>query len=493
MLKKIGGVVALVGMCALSLFLLNCGSSSSRPSGVVYVLTQGINGGGDTVSSFGLDLDSGELSLVNSNAATCPAATQANPQPCGAPLDIVLDPAGAAAFVLNQGIPCITQANGQCVPTDSSPIAPSIYSYTVNSDGSLSSPGAAVNWTCVSPNGTACSSYYADTAVLMARDDAGQFLFVIDDGVYPYPASCPLIAAAVQSSQNAMDFTGCPSISVFSISGSSLMLVSQSSTYQSPLYLSKIPTSLSAITFTPSTPANASPQELLFVSENYDLCTVSCLPPGSTPNDNALSVYGVSSTGVLSEQPNSPYALAVSNPISVIAVNTTPAGQAANGGVFAFVGSQGSGTGAVNPFQLCTVANETDCSGAAAAENLVVPVLCPPAQTCSVSAGQDPLAMAVDPTNNFLYVLAQSGAVFGFRVNTTQGTLAGLIPTNVPTGSQPVSMAIHPTVNNTGQYLYVSNSNSDSITGFALSTTSGAMSSLPTVITPAAPSGIAVH
>jgi len=56
-----------------------------------------------------------------------------------------------------------------------------------------------------------------------------------------------------------------------------------------------------------------------------------------------------------------------------------------------------------------------------------------------------------------------------------------------------VSMAIHPTVNNTGQYLYVSNSNSDSITGFALSTTSGAMSSLPTVITPAAPSGIAVH
>ena len=61
MSKKIGGVVALAAMCALSLFLLNCGSSSSRPSGLLYVLTQGKQRRtGNNVSSFAIDLNNGE-------------------------------------------------------------------------------------------------------------------------------------------------------------------------------------------------------------------------------------------------------------------------------------------------------------------------------------------------------------------------------------------------------------------------------------------------
>src|SRR5437899_12977578 len=110
MSKKIGGVVALAAMCALSLFLVNCGSSSSRPSGLLYVLTQGSNTG-NAVSMFAIDLNSGNLSLINSNASTCAAAGA-----CGLPLDIVLDPTGAAAFVLNQG---------------------AISSYSVKSDGTF--------------------------------------------------------------------------------------------------------------------------------------------------------------------------------------------------------------------------------------------------------------------------------------------------------------------------------------------------------------------
>src|SRR5207245_10665920 len=76
---------------------LNCGSSSSRPSGLLYVLTQGSNGTGNAVSMFAIDLNSGNLSLINSNASTCATAGA-----CGLPLDIVLDPTGAAAFVLSQ-------------------------------------------------------------------------------------------------------------------------------------------------------------------------------------------------------------------------------------------------------------------------------------------------------------------------------------------------------------------------------------------------------
>src|ERR1700687_4510966 len=102
MSKKIGGCLALMGLCALILFLVNCGSSSSRPSGLLYVLTQGNNGVGNNVTSFAIDLSSGNLSLINSNASTCTSSGTS----CGPPLDIVLDPTGATAFVLNQGVPC---------------------------------------------------------------------------------------------------------------------------------------------------------------------------------------------------------------------------------------------------------------------------------------------------------------------------------------------------------------------------------------------------
>src|SRR5271166_3404860 len=341
MSKKITGVVALVGMCALSLFLLNCGSSSSRPSGLLYVLTQGVNGGPSNISSFSMNLNNGDLSLINFNATTCVTSGT-----CGSPLDIVLDPTGARAYVLNQGIPCIVQVGGGCVPTNNTPIAPSIYSYTANSDGSLSVAGTPAYWTpCnIAPCDGSTSDHtpYPDTAVSMVMDATGAFLFVIDQGSYPVPGyptpgpypSCP----HAPTGPNDM----CPSISVFTIQpGSS----SPTLAIGSPFYLSKIPSALSPIGFIPP---GGSAQELLFVTNNHDICSQACIPP-SPHNDNTLSVYAVSSTGQLSDQPNSPYSLAAPNPISVMAVNTNPPGQNA-GGVFVFVGNQGSQTGGINPF-----------------------------------------------------------------------------------------------------------------------------------------------
>lgn len=474
MSKKIGGVVALASLCALSLFLLNCGSSSSRPSGVVYVLTQGNNSIGENVSSFSLDLGTGGLSLVNSNASTCPtAATPTNPAPCGLPLDILLDPTGATAFVLNQGTPCVQQGN-QCVGAGA--ILPSIYPYTVNSDGSLSAPGTGVNWTT-----------YPDTAVAMARDAAGQFLFVIDEGVYPLPTTCPAIGTALQS------FPGCPSITVFAVKPGSTAL-----TVASQFFLSKTPSALSPIAFTP--PGSTTSQELLFVTNNYDLCTVGCVP-ASPANDSTVSIYSVSSAGVLSELPNSPYAVSAGDPVSVQAVNTNP-GQA-TGGLFVYVG-QGSGVGDVYPFQVCWVQN-ANCSAQDVAGHLMVPLATCPLLSCQVapsSVGSKPLAMLLDPTNNFLYVMSTGqGFVSGFRITTTSGTLTPLNPPSLPTGSQPVSMAMHASVNSvgqalyssSGQFLYTSNASSESITGFTLSTTTGSMSALPPVSTPSVPSGVAAH
>jgi hypothetical protein len=483
MSKKISGVVALVGLCALSLFLLNCGSSSSRPAGILYVLTQGSTGIGNNVNSYAIDLGSGSLSFVNANASTCPTqASQDNPEPCGLPLDILLDPTGATAYVLNQGAPVCPA----CGPGGNNPIAPSIYPYTVNSDGSLSNPGTAVNWTT-----------YPDSAVAMTRDAAGQFLFVIDHGSYPEPLTCPAIGTAASSADVASTYAGCPSISVLAMPkppSTTLTFVSQSSTYQSPFFLSKTPSALSAITFTP--PGGAA-QELLFVSNNYDLCTVACSPQ-TAPNDNTVSVYSVSSSGVLSEQPFSPYAVAAVNPISVQAVYTNPAGEN-SGGLFVYVGNEDPNGGHLYPFEVCTVVGNANCTQAQVTENLMSPLTTCPQLSCQVpptSAGQSPVAMVVDPTNNFLYVVAQgTSQVFGFRISAAAGTLTALSPASYPTGSgaQPGALALHPSVNNTGQFLYVSNSNSSNIMGFALNTTSGSMSSPITINSLPTPSGMAAR
>ena len=450
MSKRIGGVVALAAICALSLFLLNCGSSSSHPTGILYVLTQGNNGVGNNVSSFATDLNSGSLTLINSNAATCNPAGSS----CGPPLDILLDPVGSNAFVLNQGVPVTSTA-------------PTIYSYTVGSDGSLSAPmpdPAMLN--------------VGDLPASAIMDDTGHLLFVATQGVFPSRTDCPPRSSSDSS------FTGCPSIAVFTIQGTTLTAASGS-----PLYVSKIPTGISPVIFTPSGSSTA--QELLFVSNDLDICPT-CMPPH---NDNTVSEYFVNSDGSLTEQSNSPYAVAANDPVSVFAVNT--GGNA--GGLFVYVGKTDSNGGDIYPFQVCTVVGNLGCDAQDVQSNLMTPLqqTCPepPCNQVPPSAvGKNPVQMLVDPTKNFLYVLSEgANTVYGFQINTSVGTLASQNPANQQTGSQPVSMAIHPSVNNTGQFLYISNSDSDSVSVYSLSTTTGSMGSPLTVTAPATPSGLAAH
>src|SRR6266852_553078 len=440
MSKKLGLVVALVGVCALSLFLLSCGSSSSRPSGLLYVLTQGSSGVGNNVSSFAIDLSSGNLSLINSNASTCTTSDVS----CGLPLDIILDPTGATAFVLNQGVP-------------SAAVAPTIYAYTVNSDGSLGAP----------PTTATATLTVGDTAVAMTRDAAGKFLFVIDQGSVPSAANCQFLPPNFPN-------VACASISVFTMQPGSTTL---SAVAGSPFPLGRIPSALSAIALTPPTGAVlpcATTTEFLYVTFNSD---------PAVHNDNTLSAYCLDSSGTPKDlTPNSPYATQP-NPLSVLAVDTNPAGQN-SGGVFVYVGNQGSATGAVSGFQVCTVVGQGNCTQEDVNSELLKPVGTP------TSVGQKPVGMVVDPTNKFLYVVNElSSNVYGFLINTTAGTLTALSPANLSTGSQPVALAMH----SSGKFLYTSNNNASSISAFAVSTTSGSMSSLNTVSSPSGPRGMAAR
>jgi hypothetical protein len=478
MSKKIGVVVVLVGICALGLFLVSCGSSSSRPSGLLYVLTQGSSGTGNNVSSFSIDLGSGGLSLVNANAPTCATGST-----CGPPLDIVLDPTAATAFVLNQGVPC-TQG-GNCVnPCGPAPLTacvsvpPTIYPYTVNSDGSLSSPGTP---TLLShPTSSQDIQDDADAALTMVRDAAGQFLFVVNQGSVPAPANC------VGDPLPQGNFDACPSISVYSTSSTNLTLKGGSILHPgSPLHLSKNPTAISTITFpVPSGVTNApcgatTTEEYVFVTSSHDL--------SNQHFDNALSVYCVDSSGNLTDlTPDPPYTPEV-NPLSVLAVNTTPAGTS-SGGVFVYVGSQpGTGGGALRGFQMCTTVN-TSCGTTDVANAVLRPVGSAP-----TTIGANPVGMVVDPTNKFLYVVGYiQSAVDGFQI-AAAGTLSPLTPASQPTGAQPVAIALHPSVNNTGQFLFTSNSAGANISSIVLSTTTGSMSSPTTVTSPSTPSGMAVR
>jgi len=475
MFKRIGGVLALAGLCALSVFFLSCGSSSSRPSGLLYVLSEEQS----NVSSFAVDLGSGNLSLINSNATTCTTLATA---PCGGPLQISLDPTGATAFVLNQGVPCV---QGQtCVdpcgpqtipPTQCVSIPPTIYGYSINSDGSLSAPATPVVWT--RPLSSTDSQDDADIAVAMLRDAAGQFLFVVNEGSAPtqgnsYLANCPQVPTR--------NFDACPSISVFSTKpGATGATLTGNNCPQTntpcPYRLSRIPTSLSAITYTPS---GGSAQTLLFMTSSKDLT--------ANHNDNELSVYSVDSSGNLAEAPNSPYTTEV-NPTVVQAVNTSPPGQPTAGEIFVYVGNSGSSAGGVGAFELCSQVAPPSCRQSDVDNHLLFSVGTP------TNVGQNPVAMVVDPTNSFLYI-ACNGAnqVYGFSMGTSSGKLTALNPANQPTGSQPVALAMHGGINTNSEFLYASNNGSSNISGWPIVATTGSMGNAITVqFTPGAPSGMA--
>jgi hypothetical protein len=267
----------------------------------------------------------------------------------------------------------------------------------------------------------------------------------------------------------------------------------------SPFYLSKIPTALSVVT----SPSSTNAQELLFVTNNQDICTANCvLPP---PSDNTVSVYSVGSSGGLTEQPNSPYIVDATNPVAVMAVNTNQTDIPNSGGLFVYVGTNTQSGGDVYPFEICTVVNAY-CTQ----QDVELAILTPLRVSCNTqcinvaptAAGLNPVQMVADPTNNFLYVLSEgSSQLFAFKINTTAGTLTALAPASQPTGSQPVSMALHASVNSqgqpiysaSGQFIYVANTLSSNITAFGLSTANGTISTLGTQIAPSAPSGVAVH
>src|SRR5271165_157544 len=148
MSKRFAWLLGLVGLVAIGL-LVACGTTyNSSSDGLVLVGSQG----SALIQTFSFSLANGHISAVSSPPSTS-----------GTPSSIVLDPAGAYAYVI---------------------IGTSIQAFKVNSDGTLKAAGLTTD----------------ATPIALSMDSAGKFLFVAE-GLNSIPnttISTPCPATATQ-------------------------------------------------------------------------------------------------------------------------------------------------------------------------------------------------------------------------------------------------------------------------------------------------------
>ena len=104
----------------------------------------------------------------------------------------------------------------------------------------------------------------------------------------------------------------------------------------------------------------------------------------------------------------------------------------------------------------------------------------------SFPTGRSPIALAVDPSGQFLYVTDKaSNQVTGFKIKGTVGTLSSLSNSPYSSGLAPDAIAISPT----NKFLYVSNSGNASLSAYKIDPTTGnlipASGAVPTGVQPA--------
>jgi 6-phosphogluconolactonase len=223
-------------------------------------------------------------------------------------------------------------------------------------------------------------------------------------------------------------------------------------------------------------------------------------------NDNSVSVFSINpANGALTQAPGSPFT-GVTNPFSVTVAPT---------GAFLFVSNfnGNSGTGnTVSTFSInaatgaLTAVNAPQATSSPAgitapigivtdgtfvfvgnhmAESVVplaingangaltaVSALPAPAPSCGVSCHHNPLRLAVDPMDRFIYwTNVQAGTLSAFNIN--HGALMAVAET--PTGQHPFGLALDPS----GSLLYVVNKVDNTISGFSVDPNTGMVSPLP--------------
>lgn len=182
-------------------------------------------------------------------------------------------------------------------------------------------------------------------------------------------------------------------------------------------------------------------------------------------SDNLVSAYTVNATtGSLTF-----IASVADGNTSPIAVTADP------GGRFVLVASEGSSgaNGAISAFAVNQTTGALSLIG-------------------SLTTGERPQAIAITPNRAFVYMAKFNGGVQAFRLNTnTAGNLVSLTSLGsivAPGALNPTDAAVDPT----GQYLYVTNGNSDTVTQFNISSVNGSLTVGSFTATGDGPLGVAI-
>ncbi|MGA8527388.1 MAG: hypothetical protein WB629_14975, partial [Candidatus Sulfotelmatobacter sp.] len=178
MRKRFAWMVAILALVAIG-FLMACSAKySSNDNGLVVIPSQGggplVNNqlNGPVMETFSLDLANGSMSEINN--------VNGPPTP-GLPTAVVLDPAGANAYVI------VTQ--NPAVPGGS---VTGLAAFPIASDGKLGSATQyLLNSASVLVNGQTTTKMVPVAPVALRMDSAGKFLFVANsatsDGTNPVP------------------------------------------------------------------------------------------------------------------------------------------------------------------------------------------------------------------------------------------------------------------------------------------------------------------
>jgi 6-phosphogluconolactonase (cycloisomerase 2 family) len=371
---KLRGFVGLGAIAALATLLLNCGASS-RPAGVLVASSQGAT----LIQSYGVNLNTGVLSQINT-AGQVPSGTQ--------PSAVIMDPAGAFAYVIN-------------TPTSNPSTTPGkIAAYAVNSDGTVTSSGSGAT-TGLGP-------------VALAMDPAGKFLLAVN-----------------QTSNNVSVYTIGSSASLTEVAGSPFPTgVPQSATVTSPPIPSAATVtaggyvyvtnqgqdSLSGFSLNSSgvlTPLPGLPTNVGLAPSGV----ISVVTPSGTrvlfvanQGDNNVSSFEINSDGTLTPSPGSPFASGLAP--TAMAIEPTHN--------FLYVNDLNSNQ--ITPFRI----NPGD--GSLTAGNVA-------------STGSSPTAIAIHPDGLYLYTAnVASDNISEFRINLQTGALSPIA--TATSQSRPAGLAV---------------------------------------------------
>jgi 6-phosphogluconolactonase (cycloisomerase 2 family) len=415
------------------------------------------------METFSINLSNGSISQINN--VNGPPIT-------GLPSSVIIDPAGAYAYVA-------TTVN--CTPTNLPPntslsaaVQGAILAFQIASDGKLAASNAPVYLTGNSAypgNFPTCglddstNPNAGNPIAAMTMDSKGQFLFV---AIAPAGAIYTINTNTANPTSTTATLNS-PGVAVFAIGANATLTQVAGSPFALPTQeAGQVPTP-SALAVTPT----AFPAQ-------YAVCT-NVTPPTTEDLyvadaiDDVLVNFAVSSSGTLSLVQTG------RNPIPTGAIPSGVAVDPCNR--FVYVANAGPGTGAnsVSAFTICSTVIAQTCPFA---DYSLLPVAGSP-----YPAGSFPGPIAVDAYGKFVYVVdTGSNEISGFRLSSATGALSALSPAVTATGQGPDSIAIR----SDDSWVFVANLNSMDVSQYAITPASGTLTPTPPITTLNYPSGVAV-